>query len=374
MKLRIFLPASDAPGDGARWPWMLFDARQSVLRAETTAPDDMPRAEDVELVLPAVRVLFARLALPRVGAATLRDLLPFAVEDRLLADPSHIHAVAGRTDARGETLVAVIDREWLRGMLDAVRSQGLRPARAWCESALAVGPGADWNLVLGAARGLLVDDAGAGVAFDRTSGAAVPLALRIALDEGSARAGRPGRIRVHTEGGAALPDLARWSSETGVAMEPGDTWETLAHGTPAAGTIDLLTQDFAARSARLEAFRIPRAALVIGTAIIVAQLAFDGIQTWRLARERDRLRASAESIFRATFPEAKVVVDARLQMERNLQDLRRSRGLAAGDDFLARLTQAARDGAVPVRAIDYANGELKIRRGNDGAPVAEARR
>ena len=68
------------------------------------------------------------------------------------------------------------------------------------------------------------------------------------------------------------------------------------------------------------------------------------------------------------------MVDARLQMERNLQDLRRSRGLAAGDDFLARLTQAARDGAVPVRAIDYANGELKIRRGNEGAPVAEARR
>jgi general secretion pathway protein L len=374
MKLRIFLPASDRPGDGPRWPWMLFDARPSLLRADTTAPDDMPRADDVELVLPAARVLFARLALPRVGAATLRDLLPFAVEDRLLADPSHIHAVAGRTDARGETLVAVIDREWLRGMLDAVRAVGLRPTRAYCESALAAGPGTDWNLVLGATHGLLVDETGAGVTFDRSSGTAVPLALRIALDEASARGARPERIRVHAEGDAPRPDPARWSAEAGVPMEPGTTWEALARGLPAAGAINLLTRDFAAPSARLERLRVPRVALMLAAAIVVVQIAFDGAETWRLARERDRLRASAESIFRATFPEARVVVDPRLQMQRNLEDLRRSRGVAGGDDFLAGLTRAAREGAVPVRAVDYANGELKIRRATEGAPVAEAKR
>src|SRR5262249_15942205 len=152
------------------------------------------------------------------------------VEDRLLADPAHIHAVAGRTDARGETLVAVIDREWLRGMLDAARNAGLRPTRAYCESALATAPDPDSNLVLGPARGLLVDDAGAGSAFDRSTGAGVPLALRIALDEASARNARPARIRVHTEGDSPLPDIARWGGEAGVAMEAGTRWEVLAQG------------------------------------------------------------------------------------------------------------------------------------------------
>jgi general secretion pathway protein L len=157
-------------------------------------------------------------------------------------------------------------------------------------------------------------------------------------------------------------------------MEPGTTWEALARGLPAAGAINLLTRDFAAPSARLERLRVPRVALMLAAAIVVVQIAFDGAETWRLARERDRLRASAESIFRATFPEAKVVVDPRLQMQRNLEDLRRSRGVAGGDDFLAGLTRAAREGAVPVRAVDYANGELKIRRATEGAPVAEAKR
>ncbi|HXZ48415.1 MAG TPA: type II secretion system protein GspL [Usitatibacter sp.] len=372
MRLRVFLPSADRPDASAAWPWMLFDSRRELLREERSPPSGMPRADDVEIVLPAARVLFARLRLPRVGAATLRELLPYAVEDRLLADPSRIQAIAGPVDARGETLVAVIDREWLRGMVEALQAAGIQPARAWCESALAPSAAGEWHLVLGPARGMLVDDLGAGVAFDRDAGGAFPLALRIALDEASARGDRPRAVRVHGEGDASAPELARWSAEAGVALETGSRWEALARGAPASGAIDLLGPELAARSRRLAALRVPRAALVLAAAIAVVQLALDGAQTWRLARERSALHAKAESIFRATFPEARAVVDPRLQMERNLADLRRTRGLAAGDDFLAQLTRAARAADRPASAIEYANGRLEVRTG--GAPIAEAKR
>src|SRR5690242_1513142 len=95
MKLRVFVPPEERPAAAARWSWILLDAGHGPLREGATPISEMPRASDAELVLPAARVLFARLRLPRVGGATLRELLPFAVEDRLLADPSHIHAVAG---------------------------------------------------------------------------------------------------------------------------------------------------------------------------------------------------------------------------------------------------------------------------------------
>ena len=87
--------------------WSLADARGNVLREGTTGLADVPRGEVVEVVLPVSRVLFARLKLPRVNAGTIRELLPFAIEDRLLADPAQIHAVPGETNARGETRVAV---------------------------------------------------------------------------------------------------------------------------------------------------------------------------------------------------------------------------------------------------------------------------
>lgn len=356
MKLRVFLPHADRPESAPRFAWKLFDARGELLRADASPLADIPRASQVEAVLPAERVLFARLKLPRVNATTIRQLLPYAVEDRLLADPSHIHAVAGNRNARGETIVAVVDRVWLQDALDTLGRAGLRPTHAWSESALLAGGARDWNVVWGPARGVLVDDEGVAATFDH--GAGVPLALRLAMDEASARGDRPERVRVHTADGEPLPDLAAWSREAGVPFEPGSQWEIIAAGQPAAGSIDLLQGEFSPTARR--APRIPRAALWLAGALAVLQLAFTAIDAARLSRERSELQARREAIFRAAFPEARVVVDPELQMARNLAELRASRGLAGGDEFLVRMTEAARAGT-PVKAVEYANGRLATR-------------
>jgi general secretion pathway protein L len=372
MKLRIFLPASEHPDPAARFPWMLFDNRRGLAREDHTTLDAIPRADEVEVVLPAARVLFARLKLPRVNAATIRELLPYAVEDRLLGDPTHIHAVAGPTDTRGETVVAVIDREWLRAMLALLAAAGIHPSHAWCESALLAGGKGDWNLVLSPERGMLVDDDGVGTTFDRDAASGFPLSLRIALDEAAARGDRPDSIRVHSEHGAPPPDLARWSADAGVPLTRGTQWETLARGEPAVDTIDLLSHGFAKRRRGLAAFRVPRAAVAIAVAIVVVQVALSAADAWRLERERATLEARREAIFRDAFPDAKVVVDPELQMSRNLAELRRTHGLATSDDFLAELTRAARAETAPVRSIAYTNGKLDVRRHGGGATVAQA--
>ena len=368
MRLRIFLPTVDRPDAATRYPWLLFDSRHAVLREGTTPLAEIPRAEEVELTLPASRVLFARLKLPKVSPATIRELLPFAVEDRLVADPSHVHAVAGRTHVRGETLVAVIDREWLQAMLDALERAGLRPAHAWCESALLAGGHGDWNLVWGAGRGMLVDDEGASTTFDHAASPAFPLALRLALEEAQERGERPKAIRVHHERSVTLPDLAAWSAESGVHFSPGVGWDDLARDDPWAGAIDLMQGEFSPR--RAQGSRVPRAAVALALVIALTQLAFIAADAWRLSSERASLEARREAIFRAAFPEAKVVVDPELQMSRNLAELRRARGLPAADDFLGQLSRAAREPGGAARSIEYANGRLVVHRGE--ASVAQA--
>ena len=358
MKLRIFIPATERPGL-AELPcsWKLFDARGELRREDRGALDAIPRARDVEMVLPAERVLFARLKLPKVNAATIRELLPFAVEDRLLGDPSHIHAVAGPRNARGETVVAVVDRDWLQACVETLAAAGLRPSSAFCESALLAGGRGDWHVVWGPARGMLVDDEGVAASFDR--GGDLPLALRVALDEAAARGEKPNSVRVHVDGGEALPDLARWSSDTGVKFAAGSEWEKLARGQPAAGTLDLLRGDLAPRRPRLAA-RAYAPALFLLCAIVAAQAAFLGVDALRKARERARLEGQREAIFRGAFPEARAVVDPELQMARNLEEMKRARGLAAGDDFLAQLTRVARE-TKAVRSVEYASGRMVAR-------------
>jgi general secretion pathway protein L len=368
MKLRIFLPSTERPDPETRFAWMLFASRASVLREGRSTLAEIPRADEVEAVLPASRVLFARLKLPKVSPATIRELLPFAVEDRLLADPSHIHAVAGDKSAKDETIVAVIDREWLQAMLDTLARGGIRPASAWPESYLLAGGRFDWNLVWGARHGMLVDDSGVSAKFDHEASGAFPLALRLALDEAGARGEKPATVRVHTEGAVAVPDLARWSADSGVAFAPGAQWETLSRGEPVASRIDLLQGEFAPRSAR--ALRLPRAALILAAAIAIVQITLVTVDAMRLRHERSRLEAQREALFRAAFPEANAVVDPDLQMRRNLAELKRTRGITTQDDFLGRLSRAAQESPQPARSIEYANGKLVIRRGD--APLAEA--
>ena len=360
--LRIFLPATGRVDTREPMRWLLLE-RRSVLREGTGPLEEMPAADAVEAILPASRVLFARLALPRVSDTTIRELLPFAVEDRLLADPAHIHAVAGRTDSRGETAVAVIDREWLRAALDTLAAAGRIARHAWCESALLPGDAGQWHLVL-RPDGMLVDDAGVATTFDWHGDAALPLAVRIGLDEAAARGDRPAKVLVHGAGSAAAGagDLARWSADTGVPFEPGTAWRELEAAPVAAGSIDLFSGDFATRRAGLARLRVSRAALVLVAAVALLQFGFTLADTWRLERERTRLAAEREAIFRGAFPEARVVVDPDLQMQRNLAQLRAARGMASGDDFLVKLTAAARESNGAAASVDYAQGQLTVRR------------
>jgi hypothetical protein len=55
------------------------------------------------------------------------------------------------------------------------------------------------------------------------------------------------------------------------------------------------------------------------------------------------------------------VVDPELQMARNLAELRRTRGLPGGDEFLLQLTRAAQTASTPPRSVEYANGKLTTR-------------
>jgi general secretion pathway protein L len=105
---------------------------------------------------------------------------------------------------------------------------------------------------------------------------------------------------------------------------------------------------------------VPRAAIGLAAVIVLAQVAFSGIDAVRLSRERDRLRERQESVFRAAFPEAKAIVDPELQMSRNLEELRRTRGMAGGDDFLAQLTRVARD-SKSVKSVEYSSGRMVAR-------------
>ena len=236
MKLRIFLPAAERlDADDALRVDALRRARQ-LLREGTSPLAEIPRADDVEAVLPAARVLFARLKLPKrerrhdPRAAALRRRGPPARRSRAhprrgrrhatrRARPSSRSSIATgcrRCSTRSRARACARARAWLRKRAARRRPRRLarRPGgpRAACSSTTTA-----W-----APRSTATPrrpPARAAPRARRGRGARRPPARRFACTR---------------EGGEPLPDLARWSAETGVAFAPGTQWEVLARGQPAA--------------------------------------------------------------------------------------------------------------------------------------------
>jgi general secretion pathway protein L len=85
----------------------------------------LPRDDDVVLVLPPRVVSWHRVNLPKVANAKLRAVLDGLLEDRLLADTADLHFALQPGGRSGQTLwVAACKKPWLRGWLQALEAAG----------------------------------------------------------------------------------------------------------------------------------------------------------------------------------------------------------------------------------------------------------
>ena len=104
-----------------------------------------------------------------------------------------------------------------------------------------------------------------------------------------------------------------------------------------------------------------RPALTVLALIACAQFAFTLIDNVRLQRERQALDNEMARIFKQAFPAAQAIVDAPLQMGRNLAQLKLERGVAADGDartLIGQLTQLLKavPGAPAVTGLQFRDG------------------
>ena len=373
--ITIFIPAyADAIKADTLCAWILCDAAGGMLRSGTSAISDIPRAHRTWVVIPAARVLFTELILPPVSAARLAALLPFAVEDKLMSDPASIHAVVSPVKRGKESVVAVIDKSWLRALLNALGANAIVPELVIPESELTRCDAGEWSVSLREKEGFLVRDDGFAVAFDYSADREPPLALRLALKESAQRSQSPRLVRVEsvdtsfdTSSGAAL-DSASWGNTLGVAIEAhaaSPAHKRISRLLEKPGQrIDFLSGAFARRGNWNEGLSLLRPALIISAVMLGLHVIFSAFDWWRLDQERRALESAMVSVFKSAFPDARAIVDPALQMRRNLETLKRERGIATDNAFLAQLARAATliegDGEVKTRGAQWDGKRLTL--------------
>jgi len=369
LRIRV---ARDTPVTG-EFGWVRLGAPPGTPAAGSANLAQAPVAGPCELVLAGDLVLLERVAVPRTQQRRLGEALRYLAEDISLQEPERLHVAAAPGPDRDSLCLGLIERPWLEQLLARLRRAGLVAESAYPETLLPALAPRTWTVVWAGNESFVRTAEHEASMLDLAEPGAAPAALRLALEQASARGSAPQALVVRCAPDVPAPDLAAWSDALGLPVEDGPAWQwASAQPRPA---FELLQGEFASRRGALPWLSGLRAAAILALAFAALNSLALALDWHAKARERDALLAQMRGLYRETFGENAVVVDAPLQMQRALGQLRERSGRIGPADFVALAGIAA--GVLPpasrqrVEGLTYDAGTLTLTlRPSDGEPPA----
>jgi general secretion pathway protein L len=335
----------------------------SVLRHATGAASTLSaHAGEVVAVVPHSRLAWLQVQLPPAShGPRLQHVLHGLLEDRLLDDPQQLHIVlaldaldVARTG--GETLVAVCDKQWLRDTLAPLQTAGLTVQRIVPELSprdkavlQVMGEPDHSQSVLCHAHGvtLLPPNIAQWRAFAELNQDDLQIQAEPAM---------VARVQSTLQRQPMLQSAAqRW-----VKSSQSD-WD-LAQGEWAQGPMQRIQRQ--ALNAWRTFFYAPSWKPVRWGVLALVALQVLGLNAlaWREHSTLSAQQASLKTILQTTFPAVSLIIDAPLQMQREVDALQQQSGAASSTDFepmLAALSSLLPAGQTP-QQIHFVNHALRV--------------
>ncbi len=316
-------------------------------------------ARRVVVFVPAADITFRQVAVPTRNRARLTAAVPYLLEDLLADDVEDLHFAIGERGADERLAVAIIARARLDAWLAALHEAGIQPAALVPEVLVLPYQAGAWTLYCEPEQVLGRTAAQSGFVFDADN-------LAFVLERTLAEADpRPESVWLYAAGGA-VDVAAAVMTEAGVIIQPqadpGSSLALFAGQYHEPTSLNLLQGVYSRREQLGKLWRPWRPVLVLLALWVITQFGLKLYQHNTFGTEHERLRAEVNQIYLNTFPDAKRVVDARVQMEQRLAALRGGGGQSAGFmELMAALgdSQVANSG-VELRRVAYKDGELNV--------------
>lgn len=364
--LIITLPSA-ASQASTTYEYVLSPDGQSATDHASAPPALLPlpgRGGEIVAVVPARMLSWHGIDLPQgvgPGAPRLRGILQGLLEEQLLDEPEQLHfALSPGVTPGGRACVAICDHAWLQGHLQALEAAQRPVTRIVPELAPSDGPSLAYAVEGGDQPWLLVTGRACGGVM------ALPLtqATLALLPRDDAAP-----LQLVAEPGVAA--LAEQILQHPVPLQQRSTRALLAAQSPwDLAQFDLTSSGRARTMKRLttllrEGWHAPAwrpARWGIG-ALVAAHLIGLNAWAWQERTSWQTRRAAIDDALTQTFPHVRVVVDAPLQMSREVAALRQATGTNSSRDLEAMLSAVA--SAAPagwaVDAIEFSAGEARLK-------------
>ena len=364
MSTLIFLLPVEPATPATEYPYLLTVDGRAVGDHGSAAAALLPRISgagaELIAIVPGSALSWHQVELPKGVSASsprLRAVLEGLLEDRLLDEPESLHlALQPQARPGAPAWIAACNRQWLRDAVHALDAVGRPISRIVPEftpegfpSLYAIGDPDHASLVLTGEDGVL----------------AVPLSaasvtLLPALPDGTRRLAEPGVA-------ALAEQLLQHPVELQQATQ---RWLQAAQSAWDLAQAEFASSDRARALKKLatlwgDVLRAPQWRPARWGAVLLVAANLLGLNAWAW-QERSGLEAKRQAVARvltSTFPQVKVVVDAPLQMEKELALLRQAAGSTSGRDLeamLGALASVATPGRA-VGAIEYTGAELRLK-------------
>lgn len=314
---------------------------------------------EVVAVLPWQVLSWHKVQLPPSVGSRLQAVLQSLLEDELLQDPSDMHLVPSPASGLllrqgGELTVAACAKAWLRQALAPLQAAGVRVQRLVPELQPRASAELQWLNDNGQLQALLSQ---------------AHTVWRLPPQTSAAMAVAPvAQADVYAEP-ALIEQAARHSQATPQAQS-----QSLRLLRAAQSDWDLAQGEWA-QNRHLRGWRwlqqtqralwhgLPwRAARRGCLALVLVQLVGLNAWAWREQAQLNAQQAALSQILKTSFPNVRVVVDAPVQMQREVQALQQGAGVnQAGDlDSLLQALSAHWSGNSLPSTLDYRAGELRL--------------
>lgn len=365
MPALLVCPPLASGSAAAEYGWAKADDDGTTLAAHGSAPLALlPPGHEVMLLVPAAALSWHRLTLPQGSlgnAVRLRLVLDGLLEDQLLDEPQSLHfAIAPGARAGAPVWVAACNRMALRTAVHALEAAGRRVTHIVPEFA----PQPDGAPALLFATG--EPQAPLLTVCDSTGVATLPLnAAGLALAGGA-----PLETAVVTaEPAVAAAAEALFGFQPSIVQTPA-RWLQAAQGPWDLAQFDLASTGRARAGKKFSAvlqmvrhapqWRAARWGVVV---LLLAQLIGLNAWAWKDRNALDAKRKEVNAVLTRTFPAVKLVIDAPVQMAREVATLQQATGGTAPSDVEPMLGALAANlpvGRTPT-AIDYGAGQMRLR-------------
>lgn len=371
MTTLIVTLSSDATDTAALYDYLLSTDGSSVgeqSRVPLTLLPQVDNAAEVVALVPAEKLSWHRVQLPKGslgrrlfqdgGPTRLRAVLEGLLEEQLLDETAQLHFAIepGASDAV-PVWVAVCDRDWLQASLLALAQTGRSVNRIVPEFA----PDA-----LTEALYVMGEQDNPRIAFANSAGG---VALWPLSKTSVALLNWPDTRGVVAE--PAVAALAEQLFKRGVTLQ--QIGQRRLQATQSAWNLaqfDLVNSSGARTRKRLSEsvgsfVRAPRwrAARLALLTLLLVNLAGLNAWAWREQAQIDVQRGAIRQLLTSTFPNVRVVVDAPVQMSKEVAALQQTSGAESPRDMevmMAVFAVAAPPSTLPT-ALDYSAGELRLK-------------